>query len=99
MNSSYVLTVMIKNRGVLSMYKMPGIYPLLQTIYHNPPVAEAPHMCYPSISENAVIGESSMVIGDVIVSENVFIGFHNIIKLMLHRLSISGPAPTFKILS
>jgi carbonic anhydrase/acetyltransferase-like protein (isoleucine patch superfamily) len=62
------------------MYKIPGIYPLLQTIYHNPPVAEAPHICYPSISEHAVIGESSMVIGDVMVSEHVFIGFHNIIR-------------------
>jgi carbonic anhydrase/acetyltransferase-like protein (isoleucine patch superfamily) len=62
------------------MYKLPGIYPLMETIYHNPPVAEAPQICNPTISTQAVIGAGSMIIGDVIVSDDVFIGFHNVIR-------------------
>ncbi|WP_051331219.1 DapH/DapD/GlmU-related protein [Aneurinibacillus terranovensis] len=62
------------------MKKSPGLYSLGQIIYHNPPVQEVPITTHPKISENAVVGVNSMIIGDVTVSADVFIGFHNIIR-------------------
>jgi carbon dioxide concentrating mechanism protein CcmM len=62
------------------MLKTPGFYPLQQVIYPNPPVAEAPAALQPQIAESAAIGAGSMVIGDVRVGEDVFIGFHNVIR-------------------
>lgn len=62
------------------MAKTPGIYPLHQIIHPNPPVAEVPYSTTPRISRNAVIGVNSMVVGDVFVSDDVFIGFNNVIR-------------------
>ncbi|MEB3100871.1 hypothetical protein [Ferviditalea candida] len=62
------------------MIKTPGIYPLHQIIHPNPPVAEVPHSATPRIGRNSVIGVNSMVIGDVYVSDDVFIGFNNVIR-------------------
>jgi carbonic anhydrase len=58
----------------------PGIYPLHQIIINNPPVAEVPVSTYPQISNRAVVGTHSIVIGDVTISDDVFVGFHNIIR-------------------
>lgn len=57
-----------------------GLYPLQQVIWPNPPLKEAPCPVVPCISARAVIGAGSMVIGNVTVSDDVFIGFHNIIR-------------------
>jgi carbonic anhydrase len=62
------------------MNKLPGIYDLHQILYHNPPVEEVPEISYPQVSEQAVVGKGSMIIGDVTVEEDVFIGFNNIIR-------------------
>ncbi|WP_438444765.1 hypothetical protein [Gorillibacterium sp. sgz5001074] len=57
-----------------------GIYPLQQIIWSNPPVKEAPCPVVPSISGTAVLGAGSLVVGNVTVCDDVFIGFHNIIR-------------------
>jgi carbonic anhydrase len=62
------------------MVKPYGLYPLQQVIWPNPAVKEAPCPFVPCISEHSVIGAGSMVIGNVTVSDHVFIGFHNIIR-------------------
>jgi carbonic anhydrase len=51
-----------------------------QMIYANPPVDEVPKSIYPKISEKAVIMFNSLVIGDVTIAEEVFIGFYNLIR-------------------
>ncbi len=62
------------------MAKANGLYPLGQTFMHNPPVAEVPAASMPKISERAVVGRDSILIGDVYVSDDVFVGFHNVIR-------------------
>lgn len=62
------------------MPKQPGIYPLQQIVFHNPPVAEVTEPRLPTISDSAVVGVSSMVIGDVRVDDDVTILFHNVIR-------------------
>lgn len=62
------------------MYFYEGIYPLQQIIACNPPVAEAPIPRTPRISCHSVVGPHSIIIGDVIVDDDVFIGFHNVIR-------------------
>lgn len=69
------------------MLKPAGLYPLGQIVWPNPPVAEAPVPYVPRISDRAVLGSGSLVIGDVTVCEDVFIGFHNIIR----NDSVSAP--------
>jgi carbonic anhydrase len=49
-------------------------------LYHNPPVDEVPTASFPIISEKAVIGFNSLVIGDVTIKDDVFIGFYNLIR-------------------
>jgi len=51
-----------------------------QTVRYNPPVDEVPIASCPRISENAVIGFNSLVIGDVTIADEVFIGFYNLIR-------------------
>lgn len=68
------------------MMKRPGCYPLQQLITANPPLAEAPVPVLPRICESAVLGPGSVVIGDVTVCRDVFIGFHNVI-----RADVNGP--------
>lgn len=62
------------------MYKYTGVYPMHQLIGANPPVAEAPIPGVPRISRSAVIGPNSIVLGDVTVADDVFIGFNNVIR-------------------
>ncbi|AKM17458.1 carbonate dehydratase [Geobacillus stearothermophilus] len=52
-------------------------YPIL---YHNPPVAEAAQISAPKISPKAVIGVDSMIIGDITIADDVFIGFKNLLR-------------------
>lgn len=73
------------------MVKSPGIFPLQQMILPNPPVAEAPVPVLPRISERAVIGAHSMIIGDVTIYEDVFVGFHNIIRADSSAPYVIGP--------
>lgn len=49
-------------------------------IFHNPPIKEVPMAAYPTISESTVVGTGSMVIGDVIIADDVFIGFYTVIR-------------------
>ncbi|WP_158289551.1 hypothetical protein [Paenibacillus flagellatus] len=62
------------------MHKLSGIYPLQQILYRNPPVREAPLPVEPTVSLNAVVAANSIVIGDVTVEDDVFIGFHTVIR-------------------
>ena len=52
-------------------------YPIL---YRNPPVAEVTSISYPTVSPRAVIGTDSMIIGDITIAEDVFIGFKNLLR-------------------
>lgn len=52
-------------------------YPI---IYHNPPVAEVTSISYPKISPKAVIGTDSMIIGNITIDEEVFVGFKNLLR-------------------
>lgn len=62
------------------MEKQTGIYPLQQILYHNPPIREVPEAGYPKVSDKAVIGAGSMIIGDVTVAEDVFIVYKAVIR-------------------
>lgn len=62
------------------MTKLPGIYPLHQMVFANPPVHEMPVSRLPSIDVRAVIGTHSLVIGDVTVAADVFIGFNAVVR-------------------
>lgn len=61
-------------------FKQPGVYPLNQIIYHNPPVKEVPESHYPKISSTAVMGPNSYVFGGVYVDDDVMIGWNNLIR-------------------
>ncbi|MCT8138206.1 hypothetical protein H1D32_10825 [Anaerobacillus sp. CMMVII] len=53
----------------------------MEPIFHfNPPIAEATSVSEPTISTDAVIGKGSIIVGDVRISEHVFIGFQNLIR-------------------
>lgn len=52
-------------------------YPIL---YQNPPVAEVTNISYPKISPQAVIGIDSMIIGDITISWDVYVGFKNLLR-------------------
>ncbi|OYD06700.1 hypothetical protein [Paludifilum halophilum] len=73
------------------MQKSIGFYPLNQILYHNPPVKEAPEPLYPTIHPSSFVGADSMVIGDVRVGQDVFIGFHNVIRADASPPFIIGP--------
>lgn len=62
------------------MSKPIGVYPLNTVLYHNPPVKEAPKPLYPSVSPKSVIGADSLIIGDIRIADDVFIGFHNVLR-------------------
>lgn len=49
-------------------------------IHQNPPVEEVASVSYPTISDDAVIGKGSIIVGDVKISEGVFVGFQNLIR-------------------
>lgn len=49
-------------------------------IYQNPPVAEVESISYPKIGPKAVIGTDSMIGGDVTISDDVFVGFKNLLR-------------------
>lgn len=49
-------------------------------IHQNPPVEEVASISKPIISSDSVIGKASIIIGDVTVSDHVFIGFNNLIR-------------------
>ncbi|MBM7570758.1 hypothetical protein [Aquibacillus albus] len=49
-------------------------------IYYNPPVSEVTSISYPTISSKAVIGTDSMIIGNITVADDVFIGFKNLLR-------------------
>lgn len=57
-----------------------GIYPFHQVLQRNPPVREAASFRFPSVSSRAVIGRDSVLIGDIKVARDVFIGFHNVLR-------------------
>ncbi|WP_156291288.1 LbetaH domain-containing protein [Oceanobacillus salinisoli] len=50
------------------------------TVYFNPPVIEATSVSYPTISPKAVIGTDTMIIGNITISDDVFIGFKNLLR-------------------
>lgn len=50
------------------------------THFSNPPIDEVPIASCPNISQKAVVGFNSLVIGDVTVADEVFIGFYNLIR-------------------
>jgi carbonic anhydrase/acetyltransferase-like protein (isoleucine patch superfamily) len=52
-------------------------YPVL---FHNPPIAEVKNISYPKISPKAVIGTDSMIIGDITISDGVYVGFKNLLR-------------------
>ncbi|WP_226038517.1 hypothetical protein [Aquibacillus saliphilus] len=52
-------------------------YPLF---YQNPPVEEVTSINYPQISPKAVIGMDSMIIGNITISDDVFVGFKNLLR-------------------
>ncbi|WP_138417418.1 carbonate dehydratase [Aquibacillus sediminis] len=52
-------------------------YPI---IAQNPPVEEVTSISYPNIHPKAVIGTDSMIIGNITVSNDVFIGFKNLLR-------------------
>lgn len=62
------------------MYTDPEMGSAGWTLYQNPPVDEVPAVSYPRISEKAIIGFNSLVIGDVTIADEVFIGFYNLIR-------------------
>ncbi|WP_188206970.1 LbetaH domain-containing protein [Alkalibacillus aidingensis] len=49
-------------------------------IYHNPPVAEVTSISYPKISPKSVIGTDTMIIGDITIDDEVFVGFKNLLR-------------------
>lgn len=49
-------------------------------IYHNPPVEEATSISFPKISPKAVIGTDSMIIGNITIADDVFVGFKNLLR-------------------
>jgi carbonic anhydrase/acetyltransferase-like protein (isoleucine patch superfamily) len=49
-------------------------------VYQNPPVAEVISISYPTISPKAVIGVDSMIIGDITITDDVYIGFKNLLR-------------------
>ncbi|RAL25805.1 carbonate dehydratase [Thermoflavimicrobium daqui] len=59
---------------------MIGKHSLHSILFHNPPVREAPFPTYPTISRKAVIGSNSVIIGDIRIAKDVFIGFHNVLR-------------------
>lgn len=63
-------------------------YPIL---YHNPPVAEAAQISAPKISPKAVIGVDSMIIGDITIADDVFIGLS--LSICLGQVAIGRPVP------
>ncbi|MFD2169636.1 carbonate dehydratase [Tumebacillus lipolyticus] len=62
------------------MTKEMGIYPLHQILVPNPPVEEVPAATDPAVSERAVIGVGSIIIGAVCIADDVFVGFYNLIR-------------------
>jgi len=50
------------------------------TYCSNPPVDEVPTASWPKISEKAITGFNSLIIGDVTIADEVFIGFNNLIR-------------------
>ncbi|SEM96112.1 carbon dioxide concentrating mechanism protein CcmM [Mesobacillus persicus] len=56
---------------------VPYPYPI---VYQNPPVAEVTSVSYPKISRKAVIGTDSMIIGDITIADDVYIGFKNLLR-------------------
>ncbi|QOR67114.1 hypothetical protein IM538_02875 [Cytobacillus suaedae] len=49
-------------------------------IIANPPVEEVTSISYPTISPKAVIGTDSMIIGNITISDDVFVGFKNLLR-------------------
>ncbi|WP_196493774.1 hypothetical protein [Ornithinibacillus caprae] len=49
-------------------------------IHSNPPVEEVKSVRQPKISTEAVVGTDSMIIGDITVADDVFIGFKNLLR-------------------
>lgn len=62
------------------MIKQPGKYPFGQILHYNPPISEVSQVGYPKISSDSVIGPNSIIIGEVTVESDVFIGYHNLIR-------------------
>ncbi|MFD1363381.1 carbonate dehydratase [Lentibacillus salinarum] len=54
-----------------------NLYPI---IYQNPPVEEVTSISYPKISPKAVIGTDSMIIGNITIADDVFVGFKNLLR-------------------
>jgi len=48
--------------------------------FRNPPVAEVPEGRKPIARASAVVGLNSLIIGDVTIGDDVFIGFYNVIR-------------------
>lgn len=49
-------------------------------IEKNPPLSEVATVSSPTISKDAVIGKGTIIVGDVHISEDVFVGFQNLIR-------------------
>ncbi|GAB7388435.1 hypothetical protein BSNK01_22720 [Bacillaceae bacterium] len=47
---------------------------------YNPPVKEAPVPKFPAVSPYSVIGTNNLLIGDIRIDRDVFIGFHNVLR-------------------
>lgn len=60
--------------------KWTELYPMHQTISRNPPVREVPVASYPKLHTSVVMGSHAMVIGDVEIDKDVFLGFHCVIR-------------------
>lgn len=59
----------------------PGaIYPFHQILSYNPPVQEVSCVTAPTVHESCVMGAQSIVVGDVHLCEDVFVGFHSVIR-------------------
>ncbi|MBU8905327.1 hypothetical protein [Desertibacillus haloalkaliphilus] len=52
-------------------------YPIF---YQNPPVDEVTSISAPTISSKAVVGTDSMIIGNITICDDVFVGFKNLLR-------------------
>ncbi|MCL6636414.1 MAG: hypothetical protein K6T26_00585 [Alicyclobacillus sp.] len=58
------------------MYGYGHVYPLGQVLATNPPVREVTAVGMPAVSTTAAVGAHAILVGEITVDEEVFIGFH-----------------------
>lgn len=69
------------------MPKPIAYYPMGQRLEANPVMKEVPYRRAPQVSDQAVICAGAIIVGDVRIAPDVFVGFYNILR------ADSAPAP------